>query len=103
MKQRNLWLLLSLLLAQLLTLVACSRDPKALAQRYVDNGNKFFARDKFKEASIMYGRAIQKDPRYGEAYYRRGLTDLKLQSFTEAVKMLLRAVELQLRRLREAA
>src|SRR5437879_2857382 len=74
---------------------SCSRDPKAQAQRYLDNGNKFFAKAKYKEASIMYRRALQKDLRYGEAYYRLGLTDLKLQSYSDAARMLLRAVELQ--------
>ena len=43
----------------------------------------------------MYRRALQKDLRYGEAYYRLGLTDLKLQSYSDAARMLLRAVELQ--------
>ena len=57
---------------------SCSRDPKVQAQRYVENGNKFYARAKYKEASIMYRRALQKDLRFGEAYYRLGLTDLKL-------------------------
>src|SRR5580692_6302678 len=91
MKQRKIWILLSLLLA----LIACSRDPKVQAKRYLENGNKFFAREKLKEASIMYRRALQKDLRYGEAYYRIGLTDLKLQAYAEAAKALLRAVELQ--------
>ena len=75
--------------------MACSRDPKVQAQRYLENGNKFFAKDKFKEAAIMYRKALQKDMRYGEAYYRIGLTDLKLQAYAEAAKALLRAVELQ--------
>ncbi len=91
MKQRKIWILLSLLLA----LMACNRDPKVQAQRYLEQGNKFFARDKFKEASIMYRRALQKDLRFGEAYYRIGLTDLKLQAYGEAAKALRRAVELQ--------
>ncbi len=91
MKQRKIWILLSFLLA----LAACSRDPKVQAQRYLENGNKFFARDKYKEASIMYRRALQKDLRFGEAYYRLGLTDLKLQAYADAARMLRRAVELQ--------
>jgi tetratricopeptide (TPR) repeat protein len=79
----------------LVLLAACSRDPKAQAQRYVENGNKFFAREKFKEASIMYRRALQKDLLFGEAYYRLGLTNLKLSNFSEAYGTLVRATELQ--------
>ena len=91
MKQLKFWISLSFLLA----LAACNRDPKVQAQKYLENGNKFFARDKYKEASIMYRRALQKDLRFGEAYYRLGLTDLKLQAYSDAVRMLRRAVELQ--------
>ena len=79
----------------LLVLASCSRDPHAQAQRYLDNGNKFFAKAKYKEASIMYRRALQKDLRFGEVYYRLGLTDLKLASYGDASRMLRRSVELQ--------
>jgi tetratricopeptide (TPR) repeat protein len=79
----------------LLALSACTRDPKVLAQRYLDNGNKFFAKGKFKEASIMYRSALLKDLRFGEAYYRLGLTDLKLGAYSDAVQKLRRAVELE--------
>ena len=59
---------------------ACNTDPHARAVRYVENGNKFYDREKYKEASIMYRRAVaaNADPRYGEAWYRLGLTFLKL-------------------------
>ena len=73
---------------------SCSRDPKAQAQRYLDDGNKFFAKAKYKEASIMYRRALQKDLKFGEAYYRLGLTSLKLASYGDAAKMFRRAVDL---------
>src|SRR6267378_7405557 len=68
---------LLLLLPLMLTVASCSRDPKVQAQRYLANGNKFFEKTKYKEASIMYRRALQRDLRFGEAYYRLGLTDLK--------------------------
>jgi tetratricopeptide (TPR) repeat protein len=91
MTSKKLWIALPVLIVA----SACNRDPKVQAQRYLDNGNKFFNKGKFKEASIMYRRALQKDLRYGEAYYRLALTDLKLASFGEAARMLVRAVELQ--------
>jgi tetratricopeptide (TPR) repeat protein len=95
MKTRNLWIRLSALLAFLIFLSACTRDPKVLAARYVENGNKFFAREKYKEASIMYRRALQKDLRDGEAYYRLGLTDEKLGAYGDAARMFQRAIEFQ--------
>jgi tetratricopeptide (TPR) repeat protein len=83
------------LLPLVLVLASCSRDPKAQAQRYVDNGNKFFAKAKYKEAAIMYRKAMQKDLRFGEAYYRLGLTDIKLANYGDAIHQLQRAVSLQ--------
>ena len=93
--RKFLWLLSIATLAAILLAASCSRDPQSQAQRYVDNGNKFYEKAKYKEASIMYRRALQKDLRYGEAYYRLGLADIKLSAFTDAVRALHRAVELQ--------
>lgn len=85
-----------LLLPLVVVLAAsCSRDPKVQAQRYVENGNKFFEKAKYKEASIMYRRALQKDLRFGEAYYRLALTNLKLSAYADAVRSLRRTIELQ--------
>jgi tetratricopeptide (TPR) repeat protein len=81
----------------LFLLGACNSDPHAKAVRYVENGNKFFAREKYKEASIMYRRAVaaNADPKFGEAYYRLGLTFMKLSDVGGAYKSFVRAVELQ--------
>ena len=76
-------------------MASCSRDPKVQARRYVENGNKFYEKSKFKEASIMYRRALQKDLRFGEAYYRLALADIKLAAYGDAVRSLRRAVELE--------
>ena len=81
----------------LLLVSACTTDPHSRAVRYVENGNKFFEREKYKEASIMYRRAVaaNADPLYGEAYYRLGLTFMKLSDVSSAYRAFLRAVELQ--------
>ncbi len=86
---------LLVLLVFTLFIASCNQDPKTQAQRYVNNGNKFFDKGKFKEASIMYRRALQKDLKSGEAYYRLGLTEIKLLAFGDAARALRRAVELQ--------
>jgi tetratricopeptide (TPR) repeat protein len=77
-----------------LTLVSCSRDPNVAKKRYLENGNRYFAKGKFKEASIMYRNALQKDQRYGLAYYHLALTDLKLGRTPNALNELRRAIEL---------
>jgi tetratricopeptide (TPR) repeat protein len=86
-----------LLILCLFVLASCSRDPEVAAQKYISNGNKYFDRGKYKEASIMYRRALQKNMRSGEAWYRLGLTNLKIgQSglIGEARRNFLRAVDL---------
>lgn len=84
--KRVRWLLC---LALLLVLSSCSSSP----ERYVENGNKYFSKGKYKEASIMYRRALQKNPKFWQAWYRLGLTNLKLGNGTEAVRNLLRATD----------
>lgn len=64
-------------------------------QGYVSKGNKFFAENRFDDAALNYRKAIQKDPRYGEAYYRLGLTALKQDQAMEGYSALEHAVELQ--------
>lgn len=86
--------LVVVLAAVALAMVACSRDPNAAKKRYLENGNKYFAKGKYKEASIMYRNALQKDQRYGPAYYHLAQTDLKLGRIPNALGELRRAIEL---------
>lgn len=86
--------IIATLLVALLALVSCSRDPEVAKRRYLENGNKYFERGKYKEARLMYKDAIQKDRLFGPAYYKLGLTALKLGSTNEAVGAMRRAVEL---------
>lgn len=79
----------------LVSLTACNRDPNAAKKKYVENGNKYFKREKYKEALIMYRNALKRDLKYGEAYYRSALAELKLKRWGEAARSLQRAVELQ--------
>src|SRR5580704_5974117 len=82
----------------LLALSACSRDPKVRAKRYVDNGNKFFNKGTaaaYKDASIMYRRALKEDRRNAEAWYRLALTDFKLSNYSDAFTALVNTVDLQ--------
>lgn len=83
------------LLALFLLAVGCNRDPKVQRQKYLEGGNRYFNNGKYKEASIMYRRALQQDLRFGEAYYRLGLSELKLRRPVDAMRAFQRAVELQ--------
>jgi tetratricopeptide (TPR) repeat protein len=78
----------------LILLAACNTDPKAAGKRYVANGNKYFARGQYKEASILYRRALAKDMRSPDAWYRLGLVNAKLGELPEARKDFSRAMGL---------
>jgi tetratricopeptide (TPR) repeat protein len=84
---------LALALASL-TLISCNRDPNYLKQKYLESGKKYYDAGRYREASIMYRKAIEKDRRFGDAYYRLALTDLKSNQIPNAVPALRRAVEL---------
>jgi tetratricopeptide (TPR) repeat protein len=75
-------------------LAACNFDPKVACKKYVANGNKYYDRAKYKEASIMYRRALSKDMRYADAWYRLGLTNMKLTLYPEARRDFSRAMEI---------
>jgi tetratricopeptide (TPR) repeat protein len=77
-----------------LTLVSCNRDPNYLKQRYVESGNKYFDAGRYREASIMYRKALDKDRKFGMAWYKLALTDLKEEHVANSVPSLRRAVEL---------
>jgi len=81
-------------LSLVIVLAGCSRDPVAQSQRLVESGNKFYAKAKYREASIMYRRALQKNQKNGDAYYRLGLASLKLGQGNEAAGALRRAMTL---------
>lgn len=77
-----------------LLLAGCHRDPNYAKQEYVKSGNKYFERGRYKEALIMYRKAVATDPKYGEAYYRIGLTYDTLGQTASVVGVLRRATEL---------
>ncbi len=63
-------------------------------EAYLAKGNVLFAAGKYEDASLNFRKAIQKDPAFGEAYYRLGLAAVKLEQGKLAYDSLLRAVQL---------
>src|ERR1017187_10075825 len=84
----------AIILAVLVGFTSCSRDPNVVKKRYLESGNKYFEKGRYKEASIQYRNALKRDPRYGPAYYKLALISLKSGEITNAVSYLRRAVEL---------
>lgn len=86
--------LVAIILAVLVGLSSCSRDPLVVKKRYLESGNKYFDKGRYKEASIQYRNALKRDPKYGPAHYKLALVSLKTGDAGGAVNALRRAVEL---------
>src|SRR6476646_5001506 len=78
----------------LLVLVSCNSDPNVAKKKYLEMGDTYFKRQQYKQAALLYRNALQRDQKYGMAYYKLGLTQLKLQNGGGALGALRRAVEL---------
>ena len=86
--------LVAVTLAVLVGLASCSRDPNVVKKRYLESGNKYFDKGRYKEASIQYRNALKRDQKYGAAYYKLALVSIKVGDIGGAVSALRRAVEL---------
>lgn len=62
------------------------------AHGYLEKGNRLFDASKYEDAELEYKKAIQKDGRFSEGYYRLALADLKLHQANDAYGALNRAV-----------
>ena len=78
----------------LVWLASCTRDPKEMARRYVEAGNRYYDKGKYPQASIMYRRALQKNMRDAQAHYRLGLVQLHEHMVGEARRSFLRATDI---------
>jgi tetratricopeptide (TPR) repeat protein len=64
------------------------------ASSYVEKGKKFFAEGRYQDAELQYRNAINKDPRYAEAYYQMGLLEMREAHLQTAYEWLKHSVEL---------
>lgn len=73
----------------------CSRDPNVRKQKYLESGERYYAKAQYPAAAIQFTNAIQVDPRYAAATYQLARTYLRMQDWPNAYKELARAVELE--------
>jgi len=86
--------LISIVVTVLLTMAACSRDKNVVKKHYLDSGNKYFEKGRYKEASIQYRNALKRDQRYGPAHYKLALTQLRVGDLGGAVSEFRKSIEL---------
>ncbi len=87
-------LLVSLLAQICLVLFGCVRDPNARKQKFVEQGDRYFAQEKFPEALVTYGRALQIDPKSAPVHYKVAKCQLKLANWASAFQELQRTTDL---------
>src|SRR5438270_948563 len=87
---------LTVFVFMLLVIVAgCSRDPNVRKQKYLQSGNKYFERGRYREAAIEYQNAIQIDKGYADAHHQLALCYIKEAIWNGAYQELSRTVQLQ--------
>jgi len=79
MKSRCLPLIVGFLL-----LTGCSRDPNIRKQKYLESGERYFAKAEYSAASIQFHNALQVDPQFAEAHYQLASTYMQLQDWNHA-------------------
>jgi len=78
----------------ILTFLGCTSDPNVKKQKYLESGNRYFEKGKYREAVIQFSNAIQVDPNFAEAHFQLAESYLKLQFWPDAYRELQRTVNL---------
>ncbi len=60
-----------------LALFGCGTAREAIKQRYFKAGERHMAAGKYREASVAFRKAIQRDPSFGDAHYQLALAELQ--------------------------
>ena len=92
-QKRKLSLAILLMMAASLVLLSAARKKprwKGIGKRR----KPFYTEGKFNEAIIEYRNVIQIDPKHAQAYYKLGLSYLRVKMFREAFVSLNKSLEL---------
>jgi tetratricopeptide (TPR) repeat protein len=73
----------------------CFLKPSERKQKFVAEGDRYASQDKYPEALLTYGRALQIDPKAGEVHYRIAKCHLKLSHWAAAYQELQRTIVLE--------
>src|SRR6266542_4583704 len=83
-----------LLIMGLLVVAGCSRSPEAQKARYLERGDKYAAREQYKEAILEYRNVLRLDPANQRATVQLGLLHYQLGEVAQAFRYLLKAEQL---------
>ena len=88
------YLVFSLVLILVLS-SACSSDPNVRKQKYLQSGQRYYAKAKYREAAIEFLNALKIDPAFADAHYQLAETYLQLHKDREGLEEFVRTLDLQ--------
>ena len=74
--------------------LGCERNPNVRKQKFLESGNRYFAKEEFPAAVVEFSNALQVDPNFAPAHSQLAECYLKMQRFPDAYRELQRTVEL---------
>src|SRR2546428_13650516 len=83
-----------LLIMGLLVAAGCSRSPEAQKARYLERGDKYAAREQYREAILEYRNVLKYDSSNARAIRQLGLAHYQLGELGQAYQYLLKAQQL---------
>ncbi len=92
---RRTALLLAVTLQLCFVSAGCFLKPAERKQKFVAEGDRYAAQEKFPEALLTYGRALQVDPKSAEVHYKIAKCHLKLSHWAAAYQELQRTIVLE--------
>ena len=92
--RKLLWLIvLSWMFAAVLT--GCSRDPNVRKQKYLESGERYYEKGKYREAALQFTNALDVDSKFAEAHFQLARADLKLGAYANAFRELQVTIDIQ--------
>src|SRR5271165_3201506 len=76
-----------------LTFAGCRANPEKAKKKYFDSGMKYMDDKQYEAAMIQFKKAVQKDPKYSEAYFQLATASWKLEHWGEGFRYMLQAVD----------
>jgi tetratricopeptide (TPR) repeat protein len=86
--------LFACMIASLLLVSACRKDPEVAKRQYLESGQQFLQQGKYQQAEIQFRNALKIDPRFADAYLQLSKASIATAHWQDAFGNLQRAMQL---------